>query len=161
MLKKSLRFAVWLQEYFLIVSIVIMTIAAALQVLYRYVFELPQSGFEEIARYLMVASTFIGVGLAVEKKEHIRLDFLETLLAGHPRANKWINNINHIIVAIFSLIMTFLGYQLFVYSLKANQHSIGANLPLAWFKATVMIGFALSFIHSVGHLVNSIKKTEK
>lgn len=149
------------QEYFLVASIVIMTVAAFLQVLYRYVLELPQTSFEEIARYLMIACAFVGFGLGIRNNEHIKLDFLETILTNHHKARQIIQIINHILVLIFSLMMTYLGYHLFIHALVTSQHSPGANLPLAWFKVTVMIGFAFSVLYSIGHLLHSFQIMKK
>ncbi|OLO39283.1 hypothetical protein BTR23_09560 [Alkalihalophilus pseudofirmus] len=145
------------EEYFLVLSLVVMTITVFLQVLFRYVLKIPQTGLMEIARYLMISSTFIGAGLGVKRYAHIQLDFLSTLLENNKKALHTINQIIRVIGIIFGLILTYLGFQFLLHSISIGERSIDAKLPLAWFKASIMIGFALLTLHYVSALIEGFK----
>jgi len=53
-----------------------MLVATLLQVLFRYVLELPLAWTEEAARVLFVLSMFFGIAIAIREQEHVVVDFL-------------------------------------------------------------------------------------
>jgi TRAP-type transport system small permease protein len=57
-----------------LVSLVILTIIGILS---RYIFSVPISLTEEVARILFIWVSFLGAAIVMKKNEHIRLDILE------------------------------------------------------------------------------------
>lgn len=55
------------------------------QVFTRYVLGFSEAWTEEFARYASVWMTFLGIGLLARTREHIRLDFLDSILGRKSR----------------------------------------------------------------------------
>lgn len=66
----------FVEEYFLVLLIVIMGVDILLQVISRKVFSHPVSFSEELARYLQIWITFLGAGLCFRRGEMIRATFV-------------------------------------------------------------------------------------
>ncbi len=54
----------------------VMLVVTLLQVIFRYVLELPLAWTEEAARVLFVLTMFFGIAIAIREREHVVVDFL-------------------------------------------------------------------------------------
>ena len=75
-MQKTNPFYQRLNDYVGIIFICVMLIAVAVQVFYRYVLNNPLPWPEELARYLFVWITYIGLVKVVRENSHYRIDFL-------------------------------------------------------------------------------------
>ena len=57
--------------------------ATVFQVLARFVLKISAPWTEESARYVFIWMTFIGAAYGAKKKQHIRIDILESMAAGN------------------------------------------------------------------------------
>ena len=98
---------------------------------------------EELARWLLVATCFVGGSVALKKKKHVGVTGLINIL---PR------EIKRIVLLITHLtILVFLGY-LFYYSIdmiigQGWQTGSVILVPMYYVRANIPLGAALMFIH--------------
>ena len=92
-----------------------------LQVFYRYVLSNPLPWPEEIARYLFIWITYIGLVKNTREEDHFKIDFLLLKLS---RRNKAVVQIVFYALILWFLITTGLGS---IGLLRANRHILSAN----------------------------------
>lgn len=104
----------------------------------RYVLNDSAAWTEEIARYLLVCTVFIGVTGAVRKNNHIQVDFLYHLL---PR---WITRPLSMLVDVVRILFfayaAWLTYEL-ITRIGSQPMSVVA-VPIGWVYGVVMASFA-------------------
>lgn len=69
----------------LILMMAIMSIIIIMQVLFRLLNLAVMTWTEELARYLMIYITFLGMAYACKSKELARIEYLDSMLRGLPR----------------------------------------------------------------------------
>jgi TRAP-type C4-dicarboxylate transport system permease small subunit len=87
---------------FLIVAV----LAIGAQVFTRYVLNFTPPWTEELARYANIWITMLGIGVVLRRREHIKLDFLETVLTekGKLKSKLALDVINTTITTIFLIV---------------------------------------------------------
>ncbi len=111
----------------------------------RYALNDSASWTEEIARYLLIGTAFVGAAMNVRKNNHIHVDFVYRLIprwAGRPMA-----------VAVDLLRIAFLGYcvwltWLMIGKIGSSRMAI-VDLPMGIVYGVVMFGFALMTVRAV------------
>lgn len=116
-------------------SMAIMLIVLFAQIVMRYLFNTPLIWSEEVARYLFVYFTFIGIGLGIRKNSHIRMEMAINLLP--KKVKEILDIILNLIFAGFFLWLTpqsipFLKSQMLVYTTatRVPMHYIFIALPV-------------------------------
>ena len=115
------------------------------QVFTRYFLGDPAGWTEEIARYLLVATVFIGASMAVRKNNHIQVDaFYRWMPARLARV---------LSTAVDALRVLFFGYAtwlawLLVEKIGGQRMAI-VDLPMGWVFGAMLFGFALMFARSL------------
>ena len=111
------------------------------QVFTRYVMNDAAGWTEEIARYLLIAVTFLGGAMAVRRNTHIQVDFLYRFMP--PRAGRVLATFVDLVRAAF------FGYAIWLTWLLIAR--IGAQpmavieLPIGLVFGAMLVGFALMF----------------
>jgi TRAP-type C4-dicarboxylate transport system permease small subunit len=112
----------------------------------RYALNDSASWTEEIARYLLIATAFVGAAVNVRKNNHIQVDFFYRLLP------QWVTR--PLSTAVDALRILFLGYC--VYLTIALMTKIGSqrmaiiDWPIGIVYAFVAFGFALMTWRAIG-----------
>ncbi len=75
-----------LEEYAIVILTSLMTVLLFLQVLFRFVLNLPLAWVEEISLYSMVWLCYFGGSLAIKKREHLKMEIITNFLK--PKAKK-------------------------------------------------------------------------
>lgn len=135
------RFEDWLAFlFFWALSFVIF-----LQFFTRYAMNDSASWTEEIARYLLICTTFIGAAIGVRKNNHIQVDFLYRVLpAPLMRVMSILVDAARILFLGYA---TFLTYQL-LQRIGGQQMSV-VDLPIGLVYGVVLVGFALMTYRSI------------
>lgn len=90
-----------LDTYLAMLAFCLMQTSVFIQVFVRYVFDIPLSWPEEVARYSLVWLTFMGASAAVRANDHIRIDVLLVSVSPATRARLIIwTNICTVVVLI-------------------------------------------------------------
>jgi TRAP-type transport system small permease protein len=116
-----------------------------LQFFTRYAMNDSASWTEEIARYLLICTTFIGAAIGVRKNNHIQVDFLYRVL---PAPLMRVMSIFVDVARIAFLgYATWLTFQLLI-RIGGQQMSV-VNLPIGLVYSVVLAGFALMTWRSI------------
>ena len=111
----------------------------------RYVLNDSAAWTEEIARYLLICTVFMGVAAAVRRTRHIHVDFLYRLIpAGAGRALSTLVDIGRI---VFFAVAVGLTIQMMT-RMSALQMTI-IDLPMNLVYGVCAIGFAAAAVRSV------------
>ena len=94
-------------KYVILVMTTCIFIIVIFTVFSRYLFNYVASWSEEVPRYLLVWSGFLGAALAVRQKEHIGFDYIFNLLP--PTGQKILSLLLNLGIAVIGLIMLVYG----------------------------------------------------
>ena len=134
-----------LEEWLAFVFFWALSFVIFLQFFTRYALNDSASWTEEIARYLLICTTFIGAAIGVRKNNHIQVDFLYRVLP------KLLMRAMSIFVDIARI--AFLGYATwltFQLLMRIGGHQMAVvNLPIGLVYSVVLAGFALMTWRSI------------
>ena len=123
-----------------------LSITIFVQFFTRYALNDSASWTEEIARYLLICTVFIGSAIGVRKNNHVQVDFLYRVLPAP------IMRVMSVLVDIVRILFlgyaTFLTYQL-LQKIGGQPMSV-VNLPIGLVYGVVLVGFALMTWRSIG-----------
>jgi TRAP-type C4-dicarboxylate transport system permease small subunit len=115
------------------------------QVFTRYVLNDAAGWTEEIARYLLIAVTFLGGAMAVRRNTHIQVDFVYRFL---PRAAGRVLSL-----LVDAVRVAFFGYAVWLTWLLmdriGSQRMAVVELPIGLVFGAMLIGFALMFARAL------------
>ena len=120
----------------------------------RYALNDSASWTEEIARYLLIATAFVGAAIGVRKNNHIQVDFLYRFL---PRSAS-----RPLSTAVDAMRIAFLGYC--VYLTIALMRKIGGSRmaiidwPIGILYGFVALGFVLMTWRAIGVAIGNWKR---
>jgi C4-dicarboxylate transporter DctQ subunit len=115
------------------------------EVFSRYFFHSSIRGAYEIAQYLCIWMTFLGVGVALRRAELISIDFIKRLLP--PKIGNFITTIVTILMIGFLVITIRYGIMLMIGVRDTNSPSVGLNMVIPY--AAVPIGSFLMIVFLV------------
>ena len=125
---------------FLTLSSMIVLITA--QVIFR-VFFTALSWSEELSRYLLVWSSFIGASVAFKKGAHIAVTFAVDLLPAHVQ--KLVQSLSCILMALFFGVT--IWYSIFLFNVQVFQVSPAMGLKMRYIYMVIPIAFSVMSIH--------------
>ena len=130
-------------RWMLIIGMAAMSILIFAAVVLRYSFHGSIPWSEEVARYLMIWLTFIGLGPVFRIGGHISIDSLEASMP--KKAARLLRLVVMAMVVAFFLFLIVTGIQ---YSMRTMVQSTPVtHVPFTWVAASIPVGFALSLWH--------------
>lgn len=136
---------------FLLITGMIFSITA--QIIFRVFFD-SLTWTEEISRYLLVWSTFLGATMAYYRGMHINVTFVVDALS--PKLKKVIQVLAILLTAGFFSVAIFYGIQYM--SLQIYQVSAALRLPMKWVYIVMPVSFAIMTVHAVTAILEVIYK---
>ncbi|MET0310849.1 MAG: TRAP transporter small permease [Burkholderiaceae bacterium] len=112
----------------------------------RYVFNDSAAWTEEIARYLLIATVFVGAVIGVIKNNHIHVDFFYRYLPG--KAGRVMSTVVDVVRIAFyagTVVLTIM----MMLKLGSNSRMTMVDLPMNWVYGTCLLGFAAMAVRSV------------
>lgn len=153
MLKKLISVMDNILKYVLAALLIGMVAVIFLQILTRYVFQSPLPWSEEVARYLFIFVTYLGVSRAIGTGGHIALDILTSNLK--PRTHGFVNLIIDLIVAFY---FAFLIYtSMLLLPIIARQFTPALNISYAFIYIAIPLGSSLSIIYLGNKMIDDVK----
>jgi TRAP-type C4-dicarboxylate transport system permease small subunit len=111
----------------------------------RYVLNDSASWTEEIARYLLIGTVFVGAAIGVAKNNHIQVDFLYRYLP--PWLSRWASRAVDLLRLAFFAAMTVLTGMMM--QKMGNYQMTIVDLPMNIVYGVCMFGFAAMAVRSV------------
>jgi TRAP-type C4-dicarboxylate transport system permease small subunit len=140
-----------------VVSLVLlglMVVTPLAQIVMRGIFNVPLAGAEELARYFLIAMTFIAAAYVTREGGQIRMEEFQALLPPRPR---W----------LLQLVIELAGVAMFATLLVAGLVTIGKNLdsetavlqlPFWLFMGPLVVGSFLLVIETAAMFVHTLRR---
>ena len=135
--------------------IAFLTALIFIQVILRYVFNVPIIWSHEIASGLLIWLTFMGAGVLTRKQQHLKVDIVFNMFSSNFK--KLLNKIFQALILIFSLFLIVYSYKLF----NQQLHQIVGSLKLSkayYFSLPVFIFGITILIYSLELLITEETK---
>ena len=146
----------YLEEYFLVTTLVVMVVVIFLQVVMRYVFQNSLSWSEELARYLFLWQVWVGASYATKKSRHLRVEILRDALPS--LGQKILETLATLIWLAFAVLVVYLSYGITTKVMASSQITPALHLPMFIPYASVPVGMALMVFRVLQKLYLDIKK---
>lgn len=148
-------------EYWVTVPLFVLMLGLMLiQVICRYILEIPLSFSEELCRFLFVSCTFLGAAIATAERGHIEINFTELVIVrfikgqtGQVRAAVFMNVVRDVGTIFCLSLVGYETYRLVVDQYVMGQTSTAMAMPFWIVTGTMFLGLALSILHSVALIV--------
>lgn len=147
------------EENLIFILLMTMLLAVFSNFVSRYFFNSTIGWAEELSRYLMIWSTFIGASYGVKKGAHITLDVLVIYLS--ERANKLLRAISYVISIIFCVLIIYLGIPFINDLIVSNQQSPSLSLPMYVVYGSIILGSTLMLIRYILLFIQDIIYNEE
>ena len=126
--RKKVPFYNQIEKYMIVSMFLVMTVIIALNVVTRFVFNFTLSWGEQLARLLLVWTSFAGISWAGMINAHMRVTALSLAFKKHPKIFEIIYLLGDIVAVIYGF---YLSWQIFgVMILVKNQGQVLSALPL-------------------------------
>ena len=149
----------YLEEIILVILLVCMTLILGLQVVSRYVFQNSLSWSEELVRYMLVWSAFIGVPYCIKKNTSISVNQFKKSMS--IKTQDALSYLEKFLMLILFLVMGIFSIDIVVSSFVSGQSSPAMGIPYWIIQLSVPIGSILSIIRIIQNLVELRKKYKK
>lgn len=126
--RKKVPFYNQIEKYMIVSMFLVMTVIIALNVVTRFVFNFTLSWGEQLARLLLVWTSFAGISWAGMINAHMRVTALSLAFKKNPRIFEVVYFLGDIVAVIYGF---YLSWQIFgVMMLVKNQGQVLSALPL-------------------------------
>ncbi len=145
-----------IDEIVAILLFLVLIVVGVLQVLFRFVLNLPLDWSEEIIRFSLVFFIYVSTIISVKEGSAIRIELVDLFVKN--KAKLALDSLINLISGVF---MAFLGYQIIFLvqnAAKVNQTSPSLQLPIAKLYVLLLICFAFIAIMFGKQCVVRIKK---
>ena len=113
---------------------------------------------EEISKFLVMLTTFIGVSYGVRKARHIRMGaFLDAM---PPKMEKTFIIIISFISAVVMGIMTWFSYKYLMNAMDMGHMTPALRVPKWTFYVVIPIGFGLAFMQYIRTIIKNFTEKE-
>jgi TRAP-type C4-dicarboxylate transport system permease small subunit len=141
----------WIENSLAVISMATVSLLVFGNVVSRYGFNYTPIWSEELSRFLVVWSIFIGVAIGVRKKQHIGVDALirflphKLLLASEVLLN--------LIGVVVISILVFNSFEFIQHTREFEQLSPAMRIPMYIPYIAMPVGLSLSIIHFIHNIV--------
>ena len=160
--RKKVPFYNQIEKYMIVSMFLVMTVIIALNVVTRFVFNFTLSWGEQLARLLLVWTSFAGISWAGMINAHMRVTALSLAFKKNPKIFEIIYLLGDIVAVIYGF---YLSWQIFgVMILVKNQGQVLSALPLVpkWIMYLAgVLGMAGMSIRIIHRRVGEFRGTEQ
>ncbi len=160
---KLLKILKLLDEKFeLAISVVLMslmTVIIFIQVIMRYVMQNSLSWSEELARYLFIWLTYIGISYGAKKMQHIKIE--ATLKLFPKKVRPIVVIVGDVLFLGFSLFLVYTSYIVVQRQITLGQTSPALHMPMWIVYAAPLVGFVLTSIRQIQTLIYRVNELKK
>ena len=146
----------------LAVTLVLMVLNVAYDVMMRYLFRASSVGMQEMEWHLFAVIILFGVGVALQHEGHVRVDFLYDRM--QPKTRAYINIFGTLLFLMPLALLILFGSFGFVH----DAYTIGeisedpGGLPYRWIiKAMIPLSFGFLVLAAIGYILQNINIVRK
>lgn len=140
-----------IEENLLLALLGLMLLVVFIGVINRFMINLSMSWSEELARYLMIWTAFIGASLGVKYATHITVDSFVSIFPNKARAH--ISFIMNIACCIFCIWIAHIGYIFLEKLMMTGQISPALRVPIYYAYTAVPLGFLMMGLRYLLNLI--------
>lgn len=132
----------------------VLIIMGFVQVICRFVLEIPLAWAEELMTFCMVWVAYVGASAAANERKHILVSMFVDML---PKpAAKAVTIFSQLLWLFCTIMMAYLGYQITMNNINRGAKALGGGYPY-WIAAiSIPLGMLLVSIRVIRLLVNTI-----
>lgn len=142
-------------RYVLTILISLVALFQFVQVLTRYVFELPVMGLEEMAVIPTIWLYILGSVNASREDTQIRANVLEIFLKT-DRSRAMLQALSDLISIVISIWMTWWAWKYFSYALRVWKETPTLYIPTFTYESALFVGLVLMTLFTTWHLARNI-----
>lgn len=132
----------YLEEFLMVIFLMVMTLIMGIQVFSRYILGASLSWTEEITRYLFIWSAFLSVSLCTKKCISIKIDQFIKLF---PKRGKSLWKVLNLAVEIiFFVYLIPYAYLYLKATVESGQTSPACGIPMYYVQAAPLVSFVLT-----------------
>ena len=128
-----------MKQWVLASGMLVLVVAASLQVFARYLFERPLAWSEEAVRYVMTWTAFLAAAWSVRDREHITVEIILPWLP--PAVRRVVDTLRWLLVATFCIVLLPSSVRTTI-DVHA-QLGMAIEIPLSFVFASLPVGLAL------------------
>ncbi len=140
-----------LEEIFMVLCLIAMTLIMGLQIISRYVLHISLSWSEEITRYIFIWAAFISVSLCTKKCISIKIDQFIKLFS--KRGEAAFKILNLVISLAFFLYLIPYAYRYLQETIASGQVSPACQIPMSFVQSAPLVAFVLCSIRIIQRIV--------
>lgn len=131
---KGLRWLdTWGEEFFVSIMLSLLVVLLGVEVFSRFVLKMSFTWIEELSRYLFVWSSYLGVAIAVKRKEQLRvLILMDQIEKYFPRAAKICYVASELSFAVFCIIVFYYSIDMIQSMMTFKQVSASLEIDVMY-----------------------------
>lgn len=145
-------------RYSLTLCIMSIAILQFIQVVFRYLLNLPIILIDELVIYPTIWLYFLGCASAAREGTQISADIITTFMTNKKRIYA-INTVADLVSGVLAAWLSYWAYDYFLYSLRVWKTSSYASIPFFYAEMALFVGFSLITIYTAINTVKSFRKT--
>lgn len=154
-----MKFFEELEENIIGVGLLVSVVLVFINVILRYVFQSSSSWIEELVRYLIIWTTFVGSAVCFRKGSHMGIDLIFSLVKG--RVKKGVEIFGLIASLLFMVFLFKYGIDLVLFTKQSGQITPAMEIKLYWIYIGIPLGAFLSAMDLIKLLINKIRFKEE
>lgn len=142
------------------ILLILVTIIVFIQVIYRYVLEMPIGGLGELPTYLMILCVWMGAALNFRMDTHITIKVVDLIIKNQKYCHYHklvIRVINLFTIFIFS----YLSWGYLQYSKQSGDITPGLNFPHWYIVSIVFVSSLLMLFYTIQNFSKEIKELKE
>ena len=145
--KKFADFLFTIIKVALAVMLTLMVVITTMEVVRRYIFGLSFLWAEELVKFLLVATTFIGGPAAYRAGGLAFLDLVVSHV--NEKTKKYINLFINIVIVISCIWLAKIGFEYSFSPMVAKSFSTGLKLKMTYIYVTIPVGFVMMIVFAI------------
>lgn len=141
-------------KFCMVVMLIMLTVIVIVGIMARYVFLVSIPWTQEISRYLMIWTSFLGLGVAYRKRELIAVKVFTDILP--KRLFRIAFFVSDILCSIFLVVVVYYGIRLCIQN--SDQVSAAARIPVSIVYAAIPVGGVIYLLFSLESILDFFER---
>jgi len=140
--------------------LVLLTIITFVQVIFRYVLEMPIGGWGEVPTFLMIACVWLAAVLNLRRNTHLTIKIMD-LIIKNKKIYKYIQLIVRFLTLLTLLIFTHLSITYLQYIKESGGTTPGLRFPQWWLISILLFSSLLMLIYTIKNFSEELKEIKE